>query len=286
MANADVLWAFMLEYSKDWGIRAHTHDFYQLYYITSGEGWMSIENTHIHLLPKLCVLIRPDQEHELFKMQNGPLRMIDIKFYVHDAGLSEELEKLPQTQEMNQNFQELLSDIRSEWKLMLPFRKNMVDILMEQALYLLVRAHAKTERSNVIFSHILDHTKNLTGLPQTMAQYIRSRCFDHLSLDAMAKELTYNRNYLCKVFKQATGMTIIQYANYVRVERALELICYSDEKISTISEMSGFHDVHYFAKVFKEITKHTPGELRNRQEYDMYTDVLEHGKFIYRYYEP
>lgn len=286
MANADVLWAFMLKYSKDWGIRAHTHDFYQLYYITSGEGWMSIENTHIHLLPKLCVLIRPDQEHELFKMQNGPLRMIDIKFYVHDAGLSEELEKLPQTQEMNQNFQELLSDIRSEWKLMLPFRKNMVDILMEQALYLLVRAHAKTERSNVIFSHILDHTKNLTGLPQTMAQYIRNRCFDHLSLDAMAKELTYNRNYLCKVFKQATGMTIIQYANYVRVERALELICYSDEKISTISEISGFHDVHYFAKVFKEITNHTPGELRNRQEYDMYTDVLEHGKFIYRYYEP
>lgn len=83
----------MLDYSKGWGIKPHAHEFYQLYYITSGEGDMSINGEWIHLFPKLCVLIRPGQEHELFKMRAGTLRMIDVKFYVHDEQLAKELQK-------------------------------------------------------------------------------------------------------------------------------------------------------------------------------------------------
>lgn len=161
----------------------------------------------------------------------------------------------------------------------------MADILLEQALYMLIRLHVKTEESKFLFSQMQINIKDLDGLPRIIADYVETHCFENLSLDSMAKELTYNRNYLCKVFKQATSITIIQYANYLRVAKAMELITYSDNKISEISEISGFHDVHYFSKVFKYITGHTPGELRNRQQYDMYTDVVEHGKFSYRYFE-
>ena len=62
------------------------------------------------------------------------------------------------------------------------------------------------------------------------------------------------------------------------------MIRYSNDKISNICECTGFHDIHYFSKMFKRITGHTPGELRNRQEYDMYTDIVQHGTFVYRYY--
>ncbi len=275
----------MLDYSKGWGIKPHAHEFYQLYYITSGEGDMSINGERIHLFPKLCVLIRPGQEHELFKMRTGTLRMIDVKFYVHDEQLSKELQKIRQTQELGSEFQEILASVRSEWKSTLPYKKNMADILLEQALYMLIRLHVKTEESKFLFSHMQINIKDLDGLPRIIADYVETHCFENLSLDSMAKELTYNRNYLCKVFKQATSITIIQYANYLRVAKAMELISYSDNKISEISEISGFHDVHYFSKVFKYITGHTPGELRNRQQYDMYTDVVEHGKFSYRYFE-
>lgn len=286
MANADVFWIFMLDYSKGWGIKPHTHEFYQLYYITSGEGDMSIEGERLHLFPKLCVLIRPGQKHELFKMRTGVLRMIDVKFYVHDEQLEKELQKIRQTQELGAEFQEILANVRTEWKSKLPFKKNMADILLEQALYMLIRVHAKEEESKFLFSRIEASIKDLGGLPSIIADYVAEHCFENLALDSMAKDLTYNRNYLCKVFKQATGITIIQYANYLRVSKAMELICYSDSKISDICEIAGFHDVHYFSKVFKRITGHTPGELRNRQQYDMYTDVVEHGKFSYRYFDP
>lgn len=286
MANTDVFWIFMLDYAKDWGIRLHSHDFYQLYYITSGKGWMSIDGKRIFLFPQLCVLIRPGQEHELFKMQSGVLRMLDVKFYVHSAALNHELHNISQTQQLGAEFQELLASVRTEWKSTLPFKKRMADILLEQCLYTLIRAHVKAEESKSLFASVQIKTKDLSGLPLAIATYVETHCFDNFSLDTMAQELTYNRNYLCKVFKQATGSTIIGYVNYLRISKALDLIRYSNEKLSDICEQVGFHDIHYFSKVFKQITHHTPGELRNKQQHDMYTDVIEHGTFSYRYYEP
>lgn len=286
MANADVFWIFMLDYTKGWGIRPHTHDFYQLYYITSGKGWMKLDGRKLLLSPKACVLIFPGQEHELFKMQSGVLRMIDVKFYVHDGALENELRGIAQTQQLTAEFQKLLADVRAEWKSALPFKKHMADILLEQCLYILIRTHIKAEESKFLFPETQAKTKDMSGLPAKIAAYVEEHCFDDISLDEMARELTYNRNYLCKVFKKASGITIIRYANYLRIAKAVDLICYSTEKISDICESVGFHDIHYFSKVFKQITNHTPGELRSRQQHDMYTDIVEHGRFSYRYYDP
>lgn len=283
MTNADVFWIFMLDYAKNWGIRRHSHDYYQLYYITSGKGLLEIEGQRIALSQGLCVLIFPEEEHELFEIQEGVLRMIDVKFYLHDETLANELLNIPRTMQMDEEFYTLLSQVRTEWKSALPFKKSMANIL-EQCLYTLIRTFAKSEDSKFLFPQIQEKIEQLEGLPRQIANYVSRHCCAELSLDSMATKLTYNRNYLCKVFKQATDMTIIQYANYLRISKAVDMIRYTNEKMSDICEQTGFHDIHYFSKTFKRITGHTPGELRSRQEYDMYTDIVQHGKFIYRYY--
>ena len=284
MTNVDVFWIFMLDYAKNWGIRRHSHDYYQLYYITSGKGTMEIEGKTILLSQGMCVLIFPCQEHELFEIQQGVLRMIDVKFYLHDDTLMNELAKIPSTMHMDEEFYTLLAQVRTEWKSSLPFKKSMANILLEQCLYMLIRAYVKSEDSRFLFPQVQEKIDQLDGLPFKIADYVRQHYCEELSLDKMATELTYNRNYLCKVFKQTTGMTIIHYANYLRTSKAVDMIRYSNDKISNICECTGFHDIHYFSKMFKRITGHTPGELRNRQEYDMYTDIVQHGTFVYRYY--
>ncbi len=284
MTNVNVFWIFMLDYSKNWGIHRHSHDYYQLYYITSGKGIMEIEQQRITLFPGRSVLILPGLEHELFEIQEGVLRMIDVKFYIQDDLLSNELGKIPCTLQMEEEFYTLLSRVRTEWKSALPFKKNMANILLEQCLYSLVRTFVKSEDSKFLFPQLHEKMERLDGLSRQIADYVQQHFCEGLSLDRMAKELTYNRNYLCKVFKQATDMTIVHYANYLRISKAVDMIRYTNEKMSDICESSGFRDIHYFSKVFKQITGHTPGELRNRQEYDMYTDILQHGRFVYRYY--
>ena len=286
MTNTYLFWIFMLDYSKGWGIRRHTHEYYQLYYISYGEGSLLLGNETLNLSEGMTIIIYPNQVHELFRVREGVLRMIDVKFYLQDPELIEEICKIPQCTFMDRSLGELLITARDEWKSTRPFKQNLSNILLEQCLYSIIRTQAQIHDTRFSFRQPEIRLKNLSSLARNIALYVQKNCFEELSLDQMAEELNYNKNYLCKVFKQSTGITIINYANYLRISKSLELICYTSEKLNDIAELCGFSDVHYFARIFKKMTGHTPGEMRNQNEYNMYTDILKHGKFRYRYYEP
>ena len=59
MRDIEVVWTFMLDYMRGWGIREHSHDFYQMYYVVSGEADMLLDRQKVHLYPHLCVVIEP-----------------------------------------------------------------------------------------------------------------------------------------------------------------------------------------------------------------------------------
>ena len=66
------------------------------------------------------------------------------------------------------------------------------------------------------------------------------------------------------VFKQNTGITINDYINLFRIQKAKELLSDVTLKLYDISPAVGYNDENYFSKVFKKYEGISPAEYRKR----------------------
>ena len=53
----EIVWTFMVDYAKDWGVRRHSHDYFQMYYCIAGRGTMLLGDQNIVLEKDNCLLI-------------------------------------------------------------------------------------------------------------------------------------------------------------------------------------------------------------------------------------
>lgn len=73
-----------------------------------------------------------------------------------------------------------------------------------------------------------------------------------------------NYDYLNRMFKKATGTTILAYLNELRIFKARQLLGDGTSRICEVAERCGFRDIYYFTKVFKKYTGSTPGAYSRR----------------------
>ena len=81
--------------------------------------------------------------------------------------------------------------------------------------------------------------------------YIDNNYSEQLTLEEIAGILNFNKSYFCRLFKKATGITVMDYINFVRIQNAEELLK-TEMNISEISYAVGFLSVSYFNRIFKK----------------------------------
>lgn len=96
-------------------------------------------------------------------------------------------------------------------------------------------------------------------------EIIGRRYGENLTITDISKEIYLTATYLCLVFKHQTGMTINDYLTKVRMNKAIDLLKSSPEKLGQICEMVGYNDPSYFCKLFKKYTGLTPSQYRERE---------------------
>ena len=136
----DVVWAFVLDYTKGWGVRRHSHDYFQMYYCLSGEGQFFLDGRSLTLKKDDCLIIRPEQDHELFLIQQGQCRVVDRKFYIRDHELLQATIDAPHILQLNdQQFRYLQQSLRDEWASGAVYSREMANLLFQQSLYRFLR---------------------------------------------------------------------------------------------------------------------------------------------------
>lgn len=95
--------------------------------------------------------------------------------------------------------------------------------------------------------------------------YIESHYSDKITVDMAANIVGVTPNHFCKLFKQITGRTFVQFLNLYRVNKAEELIQNTDKPITEIAFDLGFCNVNYFDQVFKEYKGYIPSTIRKQQ---------------------
>ena len=73
----------------------------------------------------------------------------------------------------------------------------------------------------------------------------------------------FSESHMCRIFKNAVGVTVTEYINGYRTDKAAMLLKNTDESVSNISESVGFDNLNYFDRVFKKYKGLPPKEYRN-----------------------
>ena len=79
-----------------------------------------------------------------------------------------------------------------------------------------------------------------------------------ITLEGLAQTVGLSRKYLCRIFKEYTGKTLIDTLNGLRVDNAAYQMAVKGLSVTRAAYDSGFNDLSYFCKVFKRYKGITP----------------------------
>ena len=103
-------------------------------------------------------------------------------------------------------------------------------------------------------------------LSERMRNYIDINYYRNITPTSVAERYFVNSSYASRIFSKNVGITMNEYINQRRIERAKLLLASTSIPIGSISINVGFSDANYCARVFKRITGVTPREYREKNQ--------------------
>ena len=94
-------------------------------------------------------------------------------------------------------------------------------------------------------------------------EYIRKYYHQKICIPDIAEALGVSESHLSRIFKKETGESIQKYSMHMRIERAENLLKYSEASLTEISEYLCFSTQSHFGKVFKVYKNMTPKQYRD-----------------------
>ena len=247
----------------------HTHDFHELVYIRRGRGIHHINGHPYPIIAGDLYLMRPGEFHR-YETAAEPVEIINIIFYSALFGLSdwEEIQALPGLEPF---FHELNSE---RHKITLgPPDDHVVEALCERIRAELLRRSAgyrllcRALALELLLS-MGRAAQNLgdghaAGPIASAIAYLHAHPEEPITMGDLAAETGLSANYLGERFRVQTGVTVADYLNRLRIDRARELLAGTTRSVTDIALSTGFDGASYFGKVFRRLTGHTPRAYRH-----------------------
>lgn len=97
---------------------------------------------------------------------------------------------------------------------------------------------------------------------ETVKKLVQEQYHTPISLRSVAQQVYMNPHYLGKLFKANANVSFNEYMLQLRMERAKELLLFTDKKVYEIAQEVGFGELDWFYKRFKTYTGVSAGEFR------------------------
>ncbi|WPR77774.1 helix-turn-helix domain-containing protein [Algoriphagus sp. NG3] len=110
-------------------------------------------------------------------------------------------------------------------------------------------------------------------LNQLIAQIRLHIAEEDFGVAELAGEMNMSRSNLLRKVKKITNLSVSQFINQLRLERAMELLRNGSGNVSEVSHQVGFNSPSYFIKCFREFYGYPPGEVGKHPE-----SVVEEGQ--------
>lgn len=235
----------------------HFHEFFELYYLESGERYQMIQNELIIMKPGDFIILPTYVLHHSFGREDVAFKRIVLYFYIEEI-------------ESEEMYQKLLNDFR-----FYPYNKNtgfsihrLLEMLLdEEEKNNILSGEYKKTLLNLLLITILRQSKpevrnRDTNRINQVIHYIHNNYMSDLSLEVLSKLFFISKYHLSREFKKRTSKTVVQYINKTRIMHAERKIMETKKSLTEISHETGFSSLTHFNRVFKSETNLTPSEYR------------------------
>jgi len=233
----------------------HWHENIEILYFIDGEGIVYLGAEEVHAKKGDLVIVNSN----IFHGFNSVTEYCKYHCLIVDKSLYESFD----IQAGRMFFNEVIKDdtaisyyekIIDEWNKEGPLYKTAVKLYSLQLLLHLSRYQLdeKTVKNSITDKRIE---------PVKMAiSYIRTHFKEEISIDEICKYIGLSKYYFCRIFKEITYRTPIEYVNFVRCHNARNLIISGKYNVSESAELSGFKNLSYFSKTYKKIFGNLPSK--------------------------
>ena len=81
-------------------------------------------------------------------------------------------------------------------------------------------------------------------------KYMEDHYDEKIVLEDLAEIVGLNPVYFSVLFKKETGINVSAYLLNIRIEKAKEFLCNTNETIAAIGDRVGYKDSRYFSQIF------------------------------------
>ncbi|MBQ9643709.1 MAG: helix-turn-helix transcriptional regulator [Lachnospiraceae bacterium] len=264
----------------------HFHDSIELYFLLDGTRYYFVEQETFLLQSRTAILIRPGLIHQTSMPGDVPEHHRLLLQYEPDP-FDRILKDLGYEgfEAFAAQYGTAVSFTEADWEEVLRLLSQLKSVLLQPARSPHRNAQARILALSMLvkFAQQADETgrsgwkMRQTGLPagekdgiydrvDAIAQYLQQNSASAIRLDALADRFYLSKAYMTRIFRRVTGFSIIDYLTYIRIRRAQDLLVHTDTDITAISEMTGFGNVTYFERVFRQKTTLTPLQYRKRYQ--------------------
>lgn len=140
---------------------------------------------------------------------------------------------------------------------------------LEEAIQTVYELSSIHEVLNLIQELIQEMEKRLSDLKSDGRNEVakaKSYIYEHynqeLSVEILAEQVYLSPGYFSYIFKKETGVNLSRFVRVYRIEKAKELLTTTNMKIVQICKETGFSNVSYFCKNFREFCGCSPEQFR------------------------
>jgi len=253
---------------------SHSHNSYELHYISDGSGTLALQDQEYHVSPGTFYMTGPDILHEQISDLDFPITeygiYLQVKlpspgtpgpfmekflrhlFWIGDAGttLHEPMKNLIYELEQQQDGYEL-----------------MIISMLQQVILLVTRLYKKDE-----FIHSSKHTPSKNADPGELTYLTIEEAFLYnykdLTLVSLSSQLHLGMRQTQRLLKKHYHKTFIQKKTEARMSAACLMLQNSTKSISSISWELGYSSPEHFTGAFKNFYHITPTEYRKQIQKD------------------
>ena len=253
-------------------------------YIASGSGRFQINSAWFDVTQGDLLIIRRGDTHDIVTDDHNPLRIYYFEFYIRAAAgeiapycdilsLFESTGSVNRICHSQETAASLFQSIFSELTQQKRFYGNVIESLSMQLLIDVLRSFAGEKLPPA------DSFDERNGLAQQIIRYMTDHFETVGNLYDLADHFRYSYSHLAHIFREQTGMSLRQYYDRMRFDRALEMLQKGDDKITVIASRLKYQSVNAFSKAFSKKFGLSPSEyVASYQNRSSYNPQYEQGR--------
>ena len=245
------------KYGGDWHSIPHAHNYTELFYIIGGDGQFLIDDEKFPVRAHQLVIVNPNIMHTELSYEARPLEYIVLGIEgleISIPGTNEGrycIYTFSGSNKVLNCMQSILREMQEREQEHQMVCQAYMDILVVQLM----------RNTSTSMTQVADSSPTNRQCAM-VRRYIDNHYKEQLTLDLLASEAKVNKYYLVHAYKQAYGISPINYMISRRINESKYLLAETDLSVSQVAQLLGFSSPSYFSQVFRRTQSISPLEYR------------------------